>query len=132
MAATFIMRYAFFSWAIWLTLGAILLNAFVRLQATPMARAHSSPNPSAFVDSSIERDEIFFQETSSISRKLSLQCAWQSKRVLAITRSFGGYAPEYEQAFRLHTAVAQVFYPVEIFFPRKVAPPSSENDPFPN
>jgi hypothetical protein len=132
MAATFIMRYAFFSWAIWLILGAILLNAVVRLQATPTARAHSFPHPSASMESSIDRDEIFFQETSSISRKLSLQCAWQSKRVLAITRSFGCYAPESEKALRLHTVVAQVFYPVEIFFPRKVAPPSSENDPFLN
>jgi len=132
MAATFIMRYAFFSWSIWLLLGAILLNAFVRLQATPMAHAHSPHNPSAFVESSIDRDEVFFQETSSISRKLSLQCAWQSKQVLAQTRSYGCSSRESEKALWLHTVAAQGTAPIEIFFPRKFAPPSDKNDPFPH
>jgi len=132
MAATFIMRHVSFSWAIGLILGAILLNAVARLQATPTGRAHSFPYPSASLESSTDRDDIFFQETSSTSRKLSLQCAWQSKRLLAITRSFACYAAESEKALRFQTVVAQVFYPTEIFFPRKVAPPSSENDPFPH
>jgi hypothetical protein len=124
------MRYAFSSWAIWLIVGAILLNAVVRFQATPTAPAHSFPIPSASLEASLERDEIFFQETSSISRKFSLQCARQSKRVLAVTRSFGRDSQGYENALRLKIVAAQVFYPVEIFFPRKVAPPSRDNEPF--
>jgi hypothetical protein len=125
------MRRASFSRIIWLILGALSLNAVVSLQAAvPATLARSLPVPSAFIDSSIERDEIFFQETSSVSREFSLQCARQSKRVLTLARSFGRYSLEREKAFRFCTVVAQVFSPVQFFFPRKVAPPSNENDPF--
>jgi hypothetical protein len=124
------MRRASFSRAIWLILGAISLNAVVSVQAVPVALAYSLPVSSASMESFIERDEIFFRETSSVSREFSLQCARQSKRVLAATRSFSCSALDGEKTLRLHTMGAQVFCPAEIFFPRKVAPPSNETDPF--
>jgi hypothetical protein len=107
-----------------------LLNAVVRFQATPTAPTHAFPISSASLEASLDRDEAFFHETSSVSRKFSLQCARQSKRVLAVTRSFGRDSQAYENALRLQTVAAQVFYPVEIFFPRKVAPPSQDTEPF--
>ena len=132
MAATQIMRCASLSRVIWLILGAISLNAVVSLKAAPAALALSLPVPSTVMESSVDRDEIFFRETSSISREFSLQCARQSKRVLTLARSFGPYSPDDEKTFCLHAVVVQVFSPTAIFFPRKIAPPSSENDPFPS
>ena len=130
MAATQIMRCASLSRVIWLILGAISLNAVVSLQAAPVAFALSLPAPSTIMESSVDRDEIFFRETSSVSREFSLQCARQSKRVLTSARSFAPYSPDDEKTFCLHAVVVQVFSPTQIFFPRKIAPPSSENDPF--
>ena len=124
------MRCAFLSRGIWLTLGAILLNAVVSLQAAPAALVLSLPVPSTVMESSVDRDEIFLRETSSASREFSLQCVRQSKRVLTLARSFGPYSPDDEKTFCLHAVVVQVFSPTQIFFPRKIAPPSSENDPF--
>lgn len=130
MAATQIMRCAFLSRVIWLILGAISLNAAVPLQAAPAALAHSLPVPSAVMESSVAGDEVFFRETSSVSREFSLQCARQSRQVIALARSFGPSLLDREQVFRLHAVVAQVFSPTQVSFPRKVAPSSSENDPF--
>ncbi len=130
MIATQLMRCAFLSRVIWLILGAISLNAIVPLQAAPATLAHSLPVPSAVMESFGDGDEALFQAISSISREFSLQCARQSKQVLALTHSFGPYAGNREQALRLHTIVAQVFSPLPVSFPRKVAPPASDNDPF--
>jgi hypothetical protein len=131
MAATQIMRCAFLSRVIWLILGAISLNAAVPLQAAPVAFAPSLPVSSAVMESYVAGDEVFFQETSSVSREFGLQCARQSKQVLALAHSFGPYSRDREQALRLHTTVVtQVSSPVPVFFPRKVAPSSSDNDPF--
>ena len=130
MAATQIMRRAFLSRVIWLILGAISLNAAVPLQAAPAAFAHSLPVPSAVMESYVAGDEALFQAISSVSREFSLQCARQSKQVLALTHSFGPYSGDREQALRMHTIVAQVFSPLLVSFPRKVAPPASDNDPF--
>jgi hypothetical protein len=124
------MRCASLSRVIWLILGAISLNAVVSLQAAPTALAPSLPVPSTVMESSVDRDEIFFQATSSVSREFSLQCARQSKQVLTLARSFGPYSPNREKTFRSYAVVVQDFSPTPIFFPRKVAPPSSENDPF--
>jgi hypothetical protein len=131
MAATQIMRCASLSRVIWLIVGAISLNAVVSLQAAPTALAPSLPVPSTVMEASIDRDEIFFRETSSVSREFSLQCARQSKQVLALARSFGPSSPDHEKTFRLHPIVVQIFSLTQIFFPRKIAPPSSENDPYP-
>ena len=130
IAATPIMRRASLSRIIRLILGAILLNAVVCLQAAPAALAHSLPVPSASLESAVDRDEIFLRETFSVSREFGLQCARQSRRVLTSTRSADGYAPGREKALRLHTTETRAFYPAEGFFPRKVAPPDNENDPF--
>ena len=130
MAATQIMRCASLSRIIWLIVGAISLNAVVSLQAAPTALAPSLPVPSTVMEASADREEIFFRATSSVSREFSLQCARQSKRVLTLARSFGPYSPDHEKTFLLHPIVVQVFSPTQTFFPRKVAPPSSEDDPF--
>jgi len=130
MIATQLMRCAFLSRVIWLILGAISLNAIVPLQAAPATLAHPLPVPSAVMESFGDGDEALFQAISSISREFSLQCARQSKQVLALTHSFGLYTGNREQVFRLHTVVAQVFSPLLVSFPRKVAPPASDNDPF--
>jgi hypothetical protein len=131
MAATQIMRCASLSRVIWLILGATSLNAVVSLQAAPTALAPSLPVPSTVMEASVDREEIFFRETSSVSREFSLQCARQSKRVLTLARSFGPSSPDREKTFCLHAVVVQGFSPAPIFFPRKIAPPSSENDPYP-
>ncbi len=124
------MRCALLSRVIWLILGAISLNAAVSLQVAPVTLAPSLPVSSAVMESSGTGDEVLFQATSSISREFSLQCARQSKQVLALAHSFGPYSCDREQALRLHAVVAQVFSPVLVSFPRKVAPPSRANDPF--
>jgi hypothetical protein len=82
------------------------------------------------MESFVEREEIFFRETSSLSREFSLQCARQSKRLLALAYSCACFSCDRENTLRLYTVVALDFCPAETFFPRKVAPPSSENDPF--
>jgi hypothetical protein len=125
------MRCASLSRVIWLILGAISLNAVVSLQAAPTALAPSLPVPSTVMESSVDRDEIFFPATSSVSREFSLQCARQSKQVLTLARSFGPCSLDREKTCHLRAIVVQVFSPAQIFFPRKIAPPSSENDPYP-
>jgi len=124
------MRRASLSRIIRLILGAVSLNAVVVLQAAPAALTHSLPVPSASMESAVDRDEIFLREAFSASREFGLQCARQSRRVLTSARSADGYALGREEALRLHTTEARVFYPAEAFFPRKVAPPDNENDPF--
>src|SRR5262245_10089905 len=113
MVATQIMRCASLSRVIWLILGAISLNAVVSLKAAPAALALSLPVPSPGMEFSVGRDEIFFRETSSISREFRLQCALQSKRVLTLARSFGPCSPGDEKTFCLHAVVVQVFSPTQ-------------------
>jgi hypothetical protein len=125
-----VMKGALLSRIIWSILGVLSLNAIVILQATPVSPLHPAPVPSSAIDSPANETEVLFQQTSSVSRELSLRCEQQSKQAVLLLSAPGFYPLAREKAFRSHTVMVQGFFPVPIQFPRKVSPPTNENDPF--
>jgi len=124
------MRGALLSRIIWSILGVLSLNASVTFQATPASLLHSALVPSSAIESPVNDTDVHYQQTSSVSRELSLRCARQSKQAMLLLCFSDFYPSARENAFRSRAVMVQGFSPVLIQFPRKVSPPASENDPF--
>jgi hypothetical protein len=114
-----------------LILGVSLFNAVAIFHLVPAALAYPSPVSSGVMESSAKAVNVLFQEASSASRELSLQCARQSKRVLPMTDGLDPYSSDHKTTSQVKAAVAQACPLPPFSFPLKVPPPSgSEGDPF--
>jgi hypothetical protein len=124
------MRGFFLSRIIWSILGILSLQAIIILQATPVSPLHAAPVPSSAIEPPVNEAEVLFQQTSSVSRELSLRCEQQNKQAVSLLSALDFYPLAREEAFRSYTVMVQGFFPVLVQFPRKVSPPVNENDPF--
>jgi len=118
------------SWVVWLILEVLSLHTAVAL--LPVASfLPQSPGPiPALTQSYPSPSDSLFTKTSSVSQALSLQCARQSKHVLALVRSLAPFPQAPERDGRLRSVPVLVSLPFLFLFPRKLSPPSAEDDPF--
>ena len=118
------------SWVVWLILEVLSLHTVVALlPAASFLPQFPGPIP-AFTQSYPSPSDSLFTETSSVSQALSLQCARQSKHVLALVRSLAPFPQAPERDGRLRSVPVLVSLPFLFLFPRKLSPPSAEDDPF--
>ena len=118
------------SWAVWLMLEVLSLHtAVVFLPAASFLPQSPDPVP-AVTQSYPSPSDSLFTETSSVSQQLSLRCARQSKQVLVLVRSLDLFLVAQDRDGRLRSVPVPVSLPFLFLFPRKLSPPSAEDDPF--
>ena len=111
-------------------LEAVLLNTAVAFLPAGSYLPQSLSDAPTLTQSHEDSSDGLFKQTSSVSVELSLQCARQSKRVLALVRAFTLFSQMQERDDHFWSALVPAFFPSLLFFPRKLSPPSAENDPF--
>jgi hypothetical protein len=117
-------------WVVWLMLEASLLNAAVAFLPADPGPPQSPNTTPTFTQSCPDSSNSLFKGTSSVSQELGLQCARQSKQVFALVRACTLFLQVQERDGHLRSAPAPVFSPALFFFPRKLSPPSAEDEPF--
>ena len=124
------LRRVLFSWLVWSTLGALVLQTLIVLVLTP-SFLHQLPNLT-FTGSRLYRgsNNSLFEETAGVSQELSRECAQQSRQALASACSFDTLAPLQQRDGRLGSVPAPISLLILAFLPRKLSPPSAEDDPF--
>jgi hypothetical protein len=121
------MSRVFLSWIVWLLLGVIWQGTpFALLQAGTCPT--ESYTPSALSRSQPHGSNWFLKDISSVSQKLGLQCAWQSKQVHTLVHVFALSLPRQEREPSRVDSDTWLL-PALIFFPRKLSLPTADNDP---
>ena len=123
------MRRLLFSWFIWLLLETMLLPMVVAFSPVRTRFLPSSYTILAFAQPSMDPDDGFSEQTPSISTVFNLECASQSKRILAPLRTVFVFSEERARARSIRLVSALIFFPSTVFFPRKLSS-SVEEDPF--
>jgi hypothetical protein len=123
------MQRLFHSWVIWLLLEAISLKLAAVSLPTGPCPSQSSPITPTFTHSYPVSSDEFFRETSSVSAEISLRSARQSKQASALIRPVLAFSHVQERGAHFRPAVGPVLSPAPFFFPRKLSPPSTEDEP---
>jgi len=124
------MRNSLFSWESWLIIVVVILStisASLPTYALPLPLQHSS---SSFHASDLGVSDRLFTKPVSPAQEFSLRGEQQSKRcfLLARVRYLTSYHPPHQDRFWQRFALDDFSF--QFFFPRKISPPSSLNDPF--
>ena len=126
-----VMSHLPFAWVVWLILTATSLNtvsAFVPDQSSPLWSQNST-----FALSQLQLDDSPLGEDVSVPGKGRWNF-WgieqQSKQILALVRSHDLVSLVSRRENLLRSAPAPVFLPFRAWFPRKLSPPSAQDDPF--
>ena len=118
-----------FAWVIWLMLEAMLLPTAVF--PLTCARPRQSPRLGlSFAQSYANPSEGLFKQTSSFSEEFSLQSVSESRPVLMLHHPVAVLSKKQERDGHLRPVPVPICFPLLIFFPRKLSPPSAEDDPF--
>src|SRR5215470_14297394 len=124
------MQRFFFAWAIWLMIEAMVSPAAAVFPPV-CARAPQPPRPGpAFAQSYTNPSEGLFKQTSSFSEEFSLQGTSESRTVFALPHPVAVLAKKPERGSRLRPVPVPACFPLRVLFPRKLSPPSAEDDPF--
>jgi hypothetical protein len=124
------MKTAFHSWASWLIISIIFLNTIgISLPASSSPLQTQDITPS-LVESCTGITDRLFTKPASPAQEFSLRGEQQSKRFFLLSRvfHFTPYPPTREDYLRRLADTG--FFSFQLFFPRKIAPPSSSTDPF--
>jgi hypothetical protein len=123
------MQHFFFAWVVWLMLEAMLLPTAVAFPPA-CARPCQSPLSISFAQSYANPGGGLLKQTSSFSEEFGLQGAQGRRQVLTLPRSALVLSQGQEKDDRLRLVLVPSFSPLLVFFPRKLSPPSAEDDPF--
>jgi len=118
-----------FAWVNWLMLEAMLLPAAV----FPLTCARPLLSPRlglSFAQSYANSNESLFEQTSSFLEEFSLQDASESRPVLTLPYRVAVLSKKQERDGRLRPVPVPTCFPLRVLFPRKLSPPSAEDDPF--
>jgi len=118
------------AWLVWLMLEAILLQAAAVLLLGGSSLPQSSETASALTSANSDSSDSLFKETFSVSQELSFLCKQESKQSCALDPSVDPLLRVQERDDRWPLARVVVSLPTVFFFPRKLSPPSAEDDPF--
>src|SRR5262245_13722224 len=124
------MQRLLFSWVSWLILAAVLPNTVAAFPPFDSYLVRSSDATPIVAQSHLDCSDWLFQHTSSVSHKLNLRCARQSRKTLALLHSFTIPSRLQKRDAHLQAVPAPVFFPTALFFPRKLSPPSAADEPF--
>ncbi|MGE0680509.1 MAG: hypothetical protein AB7P69_06315 [Candidatus Binatia bacterium] len=124
------MKTALHSWASWLIIAIVILNTIgpsLPVSSLPPQPQDTTPS---FVESSSGSVDRLFTKPASPAQEFSLRGEQQSKRFFLLSRvfHFTSYPPSSEDYLRQLADTG--FFSFQLFFPRKIAPPSSSTDPF--
>jgi hypothetical protein len=124
------MKTAFHSWASWLVITIVFLNTIgivLPVSSSPLRIQNTTPS---FVESCTDIADQLFTKPASPAQEFSLRGEQQSKRFFLLSRvfHFTPYSPTREDYLRRLADTS--FFSFQLFFPRKIAPPSSSTDPF--
>lgn len=124
------MRTALHSWSSWLIIAIVILNTVgvpLPVNFSPLQPQDTTP---ALVESLSGSTDRLFTKPTSPAQEFSLRGEQQSKRFFLLSRvfHFTPYPPSPEDYLRQLTDTG--FFSFQLFFPRKIAPPSSATDPF--
>jgi len=123
------MQHFFFAWVVWLMLEAMLFPAAVAFSPA-CARPFQTPFRVSFAQSYANPSGDLLKQTSSFSEEFGLLGAQGSRQVLTLPRSALVLSQGQEKDDRLRLVLVPIFSPLLVFFPRKLSPPSAEDDPF--
>jgi len=124
------MPHFFFAWVIWLMLEAMLFPAAVAFPPACAPPLQSSRSGISFTQSYANPSGDLFKQTSSFSEEFGLQGAAENRQMLALPRTGSVLSQEQEGDSHLQPLPVPIFSPLLVFFPRKLSPPSAEDDPF--
>jgi len=124
-----LMPHFFFAWVVWLMLEALLLPVAVAFPPA-CARPFQSSRGISFAQSYANPSGDLLKQTSSFSEEFGPQGARESKQQLALPRIGSVLAQKQEKDDHLQPILVPNSSPLLIFFPRKLSPPSAEDDPF--
>lgn len=118
------------SWIVWLVLAAIPVNLAKACVSADATASQSGDTIPALTYSHSNPQDRVFKSTPSVSEALSLQCERQSKKSRTIVRRFDIPPQPRHKDGHFHFDAVPSFVLVRFFFPRKLSPPSAEDDPF--
>lgn len=119
-----------FSWLVWLFLVVTpLTTAAVSLPLVSPAPQSQDRTPE-WAQSQGHTQHEFFKETSSISQELRAQSERQSKKARIWVRRLEALLQDQQRSCSLKSLPVLTTRPVRFFFPRKLSPPSTSDDPF--
>src|SRR5262249_32216435 len=124
------MQRFFFAWVIWLMVGAMVSPAAA---VFPPACAPAPQPPRigpAFDQSYTTPREGLCKETLSFSEEFSLQEPSEDRLVFTLPHPVAVLAKKQERGSRLRPIPVPACFPLRVLFPRKLSPPSAEDDPF--
>jgi len=107
-----------------------LLQAAAVLLLGGASLPQSSETASALTAANSDFSDSLFKETFSISQELSFLCKQASRQSCALDPSVDPLLRVQERDDRWPLARVVVSLPTVFFFPRKLSPPSAEDDPF--
>ena len=120
------------AWASWVVIAAVVFNTVgAPLSASTLSPQgqpeHSSPS---LLESHTGVDNRLFTKPASSAQEFSLRGEQQSRQLFLLSRMahVAPYCPTGEDQWR-HLSELRAFS-FQLFFPRKIAPPSSALDPF--
>jgi len=120
----------FLSWVVWLMLEMLWLNTAAALLLVHAPLPQSFGPTFTFVQSQADDSDGLCKNTTSVSSELVLQCEQQSKQVYPLVRVATLSSLTQQRGERRWLRPAPVPPPVHFFFPRKLSPPSAQDEPF--
>lgn len=118
------------SWLSWLMFAAVLLNTVAAFRPLNSYLVQSSCTSPTFAQSHLDCSDWLFKHPSTVSHKLNLCRARQSKKILALLHSVTIPSHLQERDAHLQSVPVPIFFPTALFFPRKLSPPSAADDLF--
>ena len=125
-----IMHRVFLSWAVWLLLEMLWFNTAAALLLVHAPLPRSFGPTLTFAQSQSDGSDGLCKNTSSVSSELVLQCEQQSKQAHPLVRVSTLSLLTQQQGERRWLRPVPVPPPVHFFFPRKLSPPSAQDEPF--
>jgi hypothetical protein len=126
------MRYSRFCRLVW----PVLLLISLQTAASTLSPGSSSPPQSptpliAFAQSQPDPDDSWGEKSPFVSKDLSLQCESLNKQRLMPIGVCMRLAAVLQRENHLHSpALVPAWLLVRLFFPRKLAPPAADDEPF--
>ncbi len=126
-----LMRHRRLARVVWVIFLATSLNVVAAFLPDLPISPHSSHTALALAQSELDDSPVGESTSTSSSEEQNL-CAvqQQTKQVPVLVHSCDFVFPVSRRENRLRSALVPVSLPVRFFFPRKLSPPSAQDDPF--
>jgi len=118
------------SWVVCLVLAVVVAHSVSVFSPYYSASFESSEPVTALARVHAGGRNSLFKNTSSVSHELSLKSERESKKVYGLLRRFDSASQKSPAEKNLRSTQMPTFLPAQLFFFRKLSPPSGTDDPF--